>query len=36
MTKKRVRRQFDAAFEVEAVRRMEERLAVNPTRRHCA
>ena len=28
MTKKRVRRQFDAAFKVEAVRRMEERLAV--------
>ena len=28
MTKKRVRRQFDAAFKVEAVRRMEERQAV--------
>jgi transposase len=28
MTKNRVRRQFDAAFKVEAVRRMEERLAV--------
>ena len=28
MTKKRVRRQFDAAFKVEAVRRMEEGLAV--------
>jgi len=28
MVKKRVRRQFDAAFKVEAVRRMEERQAV--------
>jgi transposase len=28
MTKRRVRRQFDAAFKVEAVRRMEERRAV--------
>ena len=28
MTKKRERRQFDAAFKVEAVRRMQERLAV--------
>jgi len=28
MAKKRARRQFDAAFKVEAVRRMEERLAV--------
>lgn len=28
MAKKRVRRQFDAAFNVEAVRRMEERQAV--------
>ena len=29
MTKKRIRRQFDAAFKVEAVRRLEERQAVN-------
>ena len=28
MAKKRARRQFDSAFKVEAVRRMEERLAV--------